>query len=102
MLKLPKLGRPVNSFLFISNINRDELDVAIVFQKLNFFGSFIHKVEFFVLYTDEREKSLQTMKQKIDHLLSSAQGSVSVAIRADQERTYLYFGPYQFSGRLAD
>lgn len=101
MLKIPGLRKPTVNFKFISEINAsNDLELSIIYERVNRNGAKVHNLQNYVIFTDTRWTNIQTIKTTIDGHLASAKGTTKVVMRYDAVRNYLHFNFDQFSGRL--
>ncbi len=101
MLKIPGLGKPTVNFKFMSEINAsNDLELSIVYERINRYGVKVHDMQNYVIFADTRWPNIQMIKTTIDGYLASAKGTTKVVMRYDAVRNYLHFNFDQFSGRL--
>ena len=89
-IKLPGIGKRISNFQFSSLIdNQGFVQVSITSPEGN---------KHFELRPDTNWDTAETIKAAVDTFLTLGQGPKNVKISDYKERSYLFFGDYQFSG----
>jgi len=91
MLKLPKLGTPINSVTYSNVVNGKYVDVKILFNGV---------IKHLHMWEDERENSAVNIESYFNTVLPLAQGYSAVEISLDGERDYIFVTVKRRNGTL--
>ena len=98
MLKLPKVGKGLKDYKFISIVNNNTLELTIVYKITNKYNVLVHKMQNYVFRPDTNYPDVNKIKTNIDSMLNKAYGRSRCTISLFSARDYITVNADRYSG----